>query len=839
MIKALNSRFLLVIVFAAINVIIVYAEGFALFSNGSPVKINVINNEDNQVTAAIDLFIDDYNSVTGHKPNVIINNKLKKTIADEILIGTAGINSGFDKLLKKNKIIEKLTSKPESYVIKNIRFKEKNYLLVVGSDLNGTAYGIMHLSEYIGVSPWVWWADAAPQKKSEIFIPQNYDVFEYPSVRYRGIFLNDEDWGLMPWATMTLEPESEKGAIGPKAYERICQLLVRLKSNLLWPAMHECTKPFFKVKGNAEIAKKYGIYLGSSHCEPLLCNIAGEWDAKNYGDYNYAINSGKIYDYWKDRVALTKNSNAVYTIGMRGEHDGQMQGAKTVAEQKVLLQKAIDDQRKILKETIGKPLNEIPQAFIPYKEVLTVYDDGLNVPEDITLIWCDDNYGYISRLNNENEKLRSGGSGVYYHASYWGRPHDYLWLASTSPALIDFEMTRAWNNGAKNLWVLNVGDIKPAEYLTEYFLDLAWNVGKQTESQISGTPEYADHLEQFFAREFGEENANDLAQIMQEYYLLANQRKPEHMGWSRVEESAFPRGRTPVIDTEFNTEEALNRITRYLNIQNKAGIIGEKIDGFKRDAYFQLVAYPVNGASLLNQKLLYAQLSRQLFFTDSVVSEKYAAASKFAYEEIQRLTDHYNKGIQNGKWNLMMSSRPRDLYVFDPPALPEKFTNIAPKAISDPNVKLREAIANNSFIAINASSIVKNKRPSGLGHSGSALILKKGEEVSYNFSSDENEYVKISIYTLPNHAIDGGDKRYSVVLDNNFREEFNIKTTGRSEEWKLNVLRNQSVRSIIPGKINKGNHVLKIKALDNDIVLDQILVDFKKDRKFYLVDLYH
>jgi len=827
-----RNSLLLVISFA--TVVNVFAADFSLFSKSNPVKINIVSDEDNQVKATLDLFVEDYASVTGFNPVITINSKLTKPKADEILIGTAGKIPGFDKLLKKYKLFDKLKSKPEAYVIKAIKVKDKNYLLVAGSDYNGTAYGIMHLSEYIGVSPWVWWADAAPQKRSEIVIPQDYDVFEYPSVRYRGIFLNDEDWGLMPWATMTLDPESEKGAIGPKAYERICQLLVRIKANLLWPAMHECTKPFFKVKGNREIAKKYGIYLGTSHCEPLLCNIAGEWDAEKFGDYNYAVNSGKIYEYWKERVELTKNSNAVYTIGMRGEHDGQMQGAKTVAEQKVLLQKAIDDQRKILKETIGKPLSEIPQAFIPYKEVLTVYDNGLNVPEDITLIWCDDNYGYISRLNNESEKLRSGGSGVYYHVSYWGRPHDYLWLATTSPALIDFEMTRAWENGAKNLWVLNVGDIKPAEYLTEYFLDLAWNIGKEKKNTTISVPEYVDHMKDFFAREFGEEHSTELSEIMQEYYLLATQRKPEHMGWSRVEESAFPKGRTPVIDTEFNFEESLKRISRYSDLQSKVGIIGEKISGLKRDAYFQLVAYPVNGASLLNQKLLYAQLSRQLFSKDSLASEKYAAASKFAYEEIQRLTDHYNKGIQNGKWNLMMSSHPRDLYVFDPPALPEKFEKLAPKAITDPNVKLREAITSN-YISINASQAAINKRPSGLGHSGSAIILKKGEEVSYNFSSDDNEYVKISIYALPNHAIDGGDKRYSVVLDDEFREEFNIKTTGRSEEWKLNVLRNQSVRSFTPSKILKGNHRLKIKALDNDIVLDQILIDFDKDRKSYLV----
>jgi len=224
------------------------------------------------------------------------------------------------------------------------------------------------------------------------------------------------------------------------------------------------------------MADKYGIVMATSHCEPLMRNSAGEWDAKKYGQYNYLTNKDSIISYWTERLKKVGQSENIYTIGMRGVHDGQMQGVKTLDEHTKALNLIIQDQRNLLSRYVNADVTKVPQVFVPYKEVLSVYDNGLQVPDDVTLIWCDDNYGYITRLSNEQERKRKGGSGVYYHISYWGRPHDYLWLCTTSPAQIYTEMKRAWDYGAQKLWILNVGDIKPGEYDTEFFMDLAWNI---------------------------------------------------------------------------------------------------------------------------------------------------------------------------------------------------------------------------------------------------------------------------------------------------------------------------------------------------------------------------
>jgi hypothetical protein len=358
----------------------------------------------------------------------------------------------------------------------------------------------------MGVSPFVWWADVMPNKKKLLFVTGNY-TSPAPSVKYRGIFLNDEDWGLQPWAAKTFEPET--GDIGPKTYAKIFELMLRLKANLIWPAMHESTKAFFQIQGNAEVAKKYSILIGTSHAEPMLRNNVGEWNEKTMGHFNYITNKERVYKYWEDRVKESSGIDAIYTLGMRGVHDSKMEGIKDEKEAVPLLENIIKEQRELLARYVNKDVNTIPQAFTVYKEVLDIYDNGLKLPEDVTLVWPDDNYGYIQRLNNETEKKRPGGSGVYYHVSYWGRPHDYLWVSSTHPALVQEEMMKAYENGSSRIWVLNVGDIKPLEYNTELFMDMAYDVTSFKEKSYS-----RDHILQWAAGLFGKEHAPKIQSVL-------------------------------------------------------------------------------------------------------------------------------------------------------------------------------------------------------------------------------------------------------------------------------------------------------------------------------------
>ena len=349
-------------------------------------------------------------------------------------------------------------------------------LNVTGHDSHGAAYGLLEVSRLFGVSPWEWWADATPQKRASFELPAGYTDSQAPSVEYRGIFINDEDWGLMPWSSMTMEPGNLRGVIGPKTNEKIFQLLLRLRANYYWPAMHEVTEPFFLTPGNREMAARYGIYIGGSHCEPMASSTAVEWGRRGKGDYDYVNNSDSVLKFWEDRVRDVAGQEIVYTLGMRGVHDGAMNGAKTVDEQKAVLSRAIADQRELIARYVDADVTKVPQVFIPYKEVLDVYRAGLDVPDDVTLMWCDDNYGYIRHFPTPDEQARSGGNGIYYHVSYWGRPHDYLWLGTFSPYLLYQQMSEAYRHGIRKMWVLNVGDIKPAEYQTELFLDMAWDL---------------------------------------------------------------------------------------------------------------------------------------------------------------------------------------------------------------------------------------------------------------------------------------------------------------------------------------------------------------------------
>ena len=366
---------------------------FSLRSD-QPIKLACDNAEEKVVQTALKLFIRDYQSVFSASAAVDARQ-------GNIIVGTVGKSP----LLKAvSADVSALTGKKQAFLLQVL---PDGKLLVAGSDSHGTAYGIMELSRLIGVSPWEWWADVTPEKKTSFVLSAEYQTLQSPSVEYRGIFINDEDWGLMPWSSQTYEPSDIKGHIGPKTNARIFELLLRLRANTYWPAMHECTLPFFLTEGNRKVAEEYGIFIGSSHCEPMVCSAAGEWRRRGQGDYDYVNNSASVYKFWEDRVKEVAQQGNIYTLGMRGVHDGQMQGAKTVAEQKAVLERVLKDQRGLLQKYGNKDVTAIPQAFIPYKEVLDIYNAGLQVPDDVTLIWCDDNYGYIRHFPTAEERIET------------------------------------------------------------------------------------------------------------------------------------------------------------------------------------------------------------------------------------------------------------------------------------------------------------------------------------------------------------------------------------------------------------------------------------------------
>ena len=751
--------------------------------SGQSVTVACDNTEEKVVQTALQLFARDYETVFSAPATISVNHGgiIVGTVDKSPLIAATGVD------------ISDLKSKNQAFLISVL---PGGRLLVAGSDSHGTAYGIMELSRLIGVSPWEWWADVTPEKKEAFHLAADYKMVQSPSVEYRGIFINDEDWGLMPWSSLNYEPWYKPGRIGPQTNERIFELLLRLRANTYWPAMHECSVPFFLTPGNREAAEKFGIYIGGSHCEPMACSTAGEWSRRGKGDYDYVKNSSSVCHFWEERLKEVSGQEILYTVGMRGVHDGQMQGAKTVEEQKAVLERVLKDQRDLLRKYVNKDVEAIPQVFIPYKEVLDIYRAGLEVLEDVTLMWCDDNYGYIKHFPTEVERTRKGGNGVYYHVSYWGRPHDYLWLGTFSPALLYQQMKEAYDRGIQKIWILNVGDIKPIEYQTELFLDMAWNIDQVIEEGVSG------HLCNFLKREFGEAIGEDLLPVMMEHYRLSYIRKPEFMGNTREEEYHTNAYRI-VKDMPWSRSYINKRLEDYQVISDKVEKLASRIQQDRQDAYFQLIKYPVQATAEMNKKMLYAQFARH--------GEMNWNKSDAAYDSIASLTRIYNIGIRNnGKWHRMMDHQPRRLPVFEP---------VDRSSVETPMLEDSPGLYKWNGAEYSAGDAVSCE---GLGYEEKAVMLEKNKELSFDFGECPGDSVEVEIRLLPNHPIHGGQLRFSVSIDKKNAQTVSYETQGRSEEWKENVLRNQAIRRVVLPVKKRKKHNLTIKALDEGVVIDQI-----------------
>ena len=732
-------------------------SGVVWYDGQHPVTYQVVGKTDPVVQQALRMFSDDMQLVTGRKAEAA------KHAAIRIVQGK-GTDDGFRLSVQNGQVV------------------------VEGHNARGTAYAILELSRMAGVTPWVWWGDVRPHSRSRLSLPDTFSYEHTPSVAYRGIFINDEDWSLRRWSTDNM---------GPQTYRRLFELLLRLRANTLWPAMHEGTPGFFTVAGNKAMADSFGIVIGTSHCEPLLRNNVAEWDVKQRGPYNYITNREQVQQYWIERLKQVRGSEEIFTLGMRGIHDGSMEGVKTKEEKLRGLQQVIDDQRELLSKYYDKRLEQVPQVFIPYKEVLEIMESGLQVPDDVTLMWCDDNYGYLTRLPDAEQQKRQGGGGIYYHLSYWGRPHDYLWLTTTQPGLIYSEMRAAYDHNCRRLWIANVHDPKVAAYDLELFLDLAWDVDGVTPSTID------EHLERWLMSQFGAVVGKAIAPAMHEWYRLNAIRRPEFMGWTQVEldKKRYPGGKSVPDRTEFSLTEAYQRMETFARIEATVDVYRPLVMEGRQDAYFAHVLYPVHAAAAMTRKML-----------------SYEPESQKAYEEIQQLTEHYNT-MNGGKWRGLMSAAPRDLPVFG---------RVSTRLPQHPSVG--RLIARNACDCSSTSVVTIPM----LGHSMNAVPISKGAELTYEFDSPQEGEAVLYTAMIPTQPSDRGDLRYQVQLDDQQPVVISLKEPYRSERWKLNVLRGQALTKT-PFRVAKGKHTLRVKALDDHIIFDQWMIDFANDRQFYVI----
>jgi hypothetical protein len=535
-------------------------------------------------------------------------------------------------------------------------------LVIFGSDTRGTIWGVVDLTREMGVSAWEWWADVKIRKRARIAVSAALYYSKPPSVKYRGIFLNDEEYGINPWASKTYDPKL--GNIGPKTYARIFKLMWRLKANTIWPAMHGITISFNQIPENAKLADDYAIIHASSHVEMRLRTNAREWNPKTMGPYNWLTNRKALIDYWTGAVKEFGQYENLYTVGLRGPTDRPMEGAATPQQMANVLGDVITQQRKILTDVLHKPADQVPQVFTPYKEILPAYDTGLlHVPGDVTLNWPDDNFGYIRRLSNAQERKRPGGAGIYYHISYWGGPMSYLWLAGTHPGLMWEEMTKAYHFDARRLWILNVGDIKPGEYLTQLFLDMAFDA--------DAFPDVASvkaHLLRWTTTNFGADHAQAIADILWRYYDLAFDRNPEFMGWT----TSFPE--TAVTQTKFNMldfgDENARRAAAYKDIMAQAKALAAQMPVGRRGAFFQLVQYPVDAAGDMNLRQLALDKSIAYGLQRRESANVYAQKAQAAQAQIDSDAHYYNDVMEGGKWRGMMGLHPHNLPVYEAPHIP-------------------------------------------------------------------------------------------------------------------------------------------------------------------------
>ena len=590
------------------------------------------------VGIAAGMLADDVERVTGKRPLLQTTKQLPKGSC--VMAGTLGKSRLIEGLVKSLKIdVSGIRGKWESYIVTTAEHPKTMtpLLLVIGSDRRGTAFGLTSLSEAIGVSPWYWWADVTPRQKASLYVEPGLFCQGEPSVQYRGIFINDERFG--GWARWA---EKRHGKVGPETYQKVFELLLRLKANYLWPAMHPGTQAFNDDPENARLADDYAIVMGSSHCEQMLRNNEGEWKAVEqqhpgtFGDFNYITNRKTMQNYWETRVKSNGKYENTYTLGLRGIHDYPMEGANTTAERVKLMQQAIDDQRDMLRRNIKKPITEIPQVLCTYEEVLDAYHNGLQVPDDVTLLWSDDKHGYCRNLSNPEEQKRKGGAGIYYHLSYHGDPASWIWLSPLSPAFLSTELTKAYTFGARKIWVFNVGDIKPAEKEISFVMDLAWDINRWQPAKAH------EYIRYWAEKTFSADVAQEIADMQAGYYQLQAAGKDAHVWF-----------------VNYSEKQIAQRIAQWRALSAHAQDVGQRVPDALKAAYFELVSYPIRGAAMINEYQLLARRSMvRATAGDSIGAMSDADRVKTTFRELNAWTDHYNKDIADGKWAAFFSWQP-------------------------------------------------------------------------------------------------------------------------------------------------------------------------------------
>ena len=775
----------------------------------------------------------DIESVTGKKPVIINKIGTEKNI---ILIGSIDQSALIASLIKNKKIkVDSITGKWEAGItqIVNNPFPGIDKALVItGSDRRGTAFGVFELSKQIGVSPWYWWADVPVKKKKELYVSNSIHLQDRPLVKYRGIFINDEAPAFSGWT------KEKFGGVNHLVYEKVFELLLRLKSNYLWPAMW----------GNAfadddtlnpVMADKYGIVISNSHHEPML-RAQQEWKRYGKGAWNYQTNDTVLRAFWKKGIENMGNHESVVSIGMRGDGDMPMTQGSNIA----LLEKIVADQRKIIEDVTGKPASSTPQSWALYKEVQDYYDKGMRVPDDVTLLLCDDNWGNLRKLPKLTDPPRKGGYGIYYHFDYVGGPRNYKWLNTNPIPRVWEQMHLAYEYNVRDIWVVNVGDIKPMEFPISFFLDYAWNPTR------IGPTDLQKYTEKWAADQFGSKYAVEIADIISKYAKYNGRRKPELLD-----------ANTYSMISLYMHNEADSVVKEYNALLTKAEKINSLLPAELKDAYFELVLHPVKACANLNELYFNARMNKIYATVQDTLANAFADKVKELYIKDSLISREYNS-LANGKWSHMMDQTHIGYTYWQQPnqqKMPDiKYIQIDGRGISDGSVltsKTAESLIPKnskgnvfyerlSYFSINADHYSKAINATGIswqilpdhGRTGSAIstmpvssaeqkTANNAPHLEYELYTYDTGTVKLQAYfspTLNFHNDDG--LKYAVSIDNEAPQTVVInKDDNNTRIWEGWVANNIIIKTTTHKIYTAGKHIIKYWMVSPAVVLQKIV----------------
>mgnify|MGYP000892901048 FL=1 len=809
-----------------------FKQGDLLLNANNRVEIYMDTNDCKGVSYAAHALLKDIKSVSGATATLTTDaGFLKKadTARPAILVGTIGHSAAIDQLVKQKRINGNLLKgKREKFIITLI----DGQLVIAGSDRRGTIYGIYELSQQMGVSPWYDWADVPVEHHDSIFVNKGIYTDGEPAVRYRGIFLNDEAPCLTSWAKNTYGT----GYGDHRFYQRVFELVLRLRGNMMWPAMWGWAF-YADDSENEKTADEMGVVMSTSHHEPMARNHQ-EYarNRKGWGPWNYQKNKTNLQKFFREGIERMKGTEQIVTIGMRGDGDEAMSAE---ADTK-LMTNIINDQRKIIADVTGRKASETPQVWALYKEVLDYYDKGMKVPDDVTLLLCDDNWGNVRRVPNAKERKHKGGWGLYYHVDYVGAPRNSKMLNVTPVQNPWEQLTLAYENGIDRLWILNVGDLKPMEYPISQFMDMAWNPRKYDVNNITR------HTRDWCAQQFGESQADEAARILNLICKYNGRCTPE-----MLDKNTY----------SLENGEWQEVVNQYLQLEADALRQYNCLPASYHDAYRQIILFPIEMMSNLHQMYFAQAQNHALYKQGNPKANVWADECERRFKRDSLICDYYNHKMTGGKWNGMMTQKHIGYKSwnddFEKDTCPELF-----RVTSKDGVIIS---ANNGVVEIEApyyssktdAAEAKWTEIPFMGKSVSAMTLMpytksvKGASITYKFkmqvskTSDGKAFngkQKVRIHVITKSTLDylnKGGLTYGVSLDGASPVEVNFNKDLNEKPENIYNIYYPTIATRIVDKVielelpasSDGIHTLTLTPNDPAIVFEKIVIDGRKGKK--------